>query len=422
MHKIHTLDNGLKVVTSNMSGMESAAIGILIGMGGRYEDQKYCGVSHFLEHMLFKGTIKRDAKELKEAIEGVGGHFNGFTAEEVTCYLVKVPSKYMALGLDVLCDMILNPKINEVDLEKERQVILEEIKMYKDQPSSYVYELLAETMWPDHPLGRPLTGFDNTVRATDRKTMFAIKNHYYVPNNIAIVAAGKVDEEKLIKSIEKSFSGKEREEINSFDFFKNEQNKKRIKVYFKDTEQTQIAIGFHSFGRGDKRRYALNILNIILGGNMSSRLFEELREKKGFCYDISSSVKKYEETGAFTFHAGVDNMKVKSAVKAIMKELSLIKDELVSGDELKRAKEFYKGQLLLALEDTGSRMIWLGDRVMTKQGIPAISKVLKGIEAVTKKDVMEVALEILNTKKMSLACIGPERTLKKINFGRLLGV
>jgi len=422
MNKEKTLNNELKVITSQMPGMESISIGVWIGTGGRYEDKKYCGISHFIEHMLFKGTYSRDARELKQAIEGVGGHFNGFTAEEVTCYLVKVPKKHFIKGLDVLSDMVVNPKMDQAEIEKERYVILEEIKMYRDRPSSYVHEILAQVMWPDHPLGRPLTGYEDTVSKITRSDLMEIKAKFYKPESIAVVACGKFEDRSFASVVKDKFSSLEGKGAPLYNKFKVAQREKKMSLYFKDTEQTHLAIGFHSSGRMDKRRYAIDLLNIILGGNMSSRLFEELREKRGLCYDVSSSSKKYEDTGAFFIHAGVDNRKVEETLKIITGELMTIKDKLADDDELNRAKEFYKGQLLLALEDTGSRMLWLGDKVMTEEGVPKIKDILERIDDVKPGDIKKAANLTFSEKLMNLSAIGPKDILSKVPIEKLMRV
>jgi len=335
---------------------------------------------------------------------------------------VKVPAQHMVRGLDILSDMILYPKMDSAEIRKERQVICEEIKMYKDLPSSYVHEILAETMWPKHPLGRPLTGFENVIQDLDREVLLEEKERFYQPSNISVVVTGRIDRAKLLATLKNAFSSGKAIKKTGFAPFKNMQNRKRHVLHFKNTEQTHIAIGFHCFGRKSKERYALGILNIILGANMSSRLFEELREKRGLCYDISSSTKKYEETGAFFIHSGVDNSKIEETLKTIMRELVMIKKNNVDMDELRRAKEFFKGQLLLALEDTSSRMLWLGDRIMTREGIPSIKTILAEVEAVSVRDIRKVANRVFRTETMNLAAIGPERVLNKIQVGKLMRV
>ncbi|MDD5440185.1 MAG: pitrilysin family protein [Candidatus Omnitrophica bacterium] len=416
-----TLPNGLEIITSEMPYMESVSIGVWIGMGGRYEDRDNNGVSHFLEHMLFKGTATRDAKKLKQEIEGVGGHFNGFTGEELTCYLVRVPSAYVSLGLDILSDMVLNATLDDTEIEKERGVIFEEIKMYKDQPSSYVHEILASAMWPDHPLGMPLAGIEESVRSLDRRSIMAIKEKYYQPANIVVVATGRLSTSQFVPLVKKFFIQASKRPLVPYKKFIRSQTGKGFSTLYKETEQTNIAMGFHCYGRRDAERYALNLLNIIIGGNMSSRLFEELREKRGLCYDISSSVKKFEETGAFLIHAGVDHSQVKATLQAIIEELSLIKKEPVGDNELRRAKEYYKGQLVLMLEETSSRMLWAGDKVVTERALPDVDAIIRALEKVSSRELQRIAVDVFRPEIMNVASIGPESVLSRIPFDELTG-
>ena len=419
MYKEKKLKNGLKIITSNMPHMESVSIGIWIGVGGRYESKRLCGISHIIEHMLFKGTVNRTANDLKEAIEGIGGNFNAFTGEEVTCYLVKLPASHMELGLDVLSDMVINPSLDSVELEKEKNVICEEIKMYIDQPSHHVFDILSEALWPNHPLGRPIAGYINSIKKLNRKDLLSFKNSSYVPSNIRIVACGKVNEGKCAKSAEKYFAQFSSGKTFSYSHVKKDYKRKSVNFLKKDTEQTHLALGFHTVHRDHPLRYAMLLLNVILGGNMSSRLFDRLREHKALCYDISSSVKKYKDTGAFVIHAGVDNSKMIEAAKEIIHELKNIKETIVSEDELSRAKEYSRGQLLLALEDTATRMIWLGDRIVLEGKAPAIKDIFKKVDRVTTSDIKNAANMVFNRDKLNFAAIGPinnkaSRELRKV--------
>ncbi|MFH1790448.1 MAG: pitrilysin family protein [Candidatus Omnitrophota bacterium] len=421
LHTLKTLPNGLKLVASRMPYMESVSIGVWVALGGRYEEKRSCGISHFIEHMLFKGTLSRDARQLKQAIEGVGGHINAFTSEENTCYLVKVPSRHMALAMDILSDMVKNPKMDAVEIERERNVILEEIKMYKDQPASYVHELLAQTMWPDHPLGRPLTGEEETVMGLDRTALAGVRQRYYQPSGMSVVAAGCLEEDGFFKLCDKNLGECAGAEILPFAGFRSGQKEPAVKLYYKDTEQINLAMGFHVFGRKDKRRHALGLLNIILGGNMSSRLFEELREKRGLCYDVASSVKLYDETGAFFLHAGVDNGKVEETLAAVMNELSMISAHGISPDELARAKEFAGGQFSMALEDTGTRMLWLGEKITNEAKIPEVNSVLRDIGAVKEDDVGALARYVFRTSALNVALIGGKQYLKEGRIRKVVG-
>ncbi len=413
--KIHG-QNKLSMIVSPMDQMTSISLGVWIGVGGRYETPEKSGISHFVEHMLFKGTATRTAKNLKEAIEGVGGVFNGFTSDEITCYMVKVPAKYMELGMDILSDMVLNAKFDVDDIKRERFVICEEIKMYRDQPSDYVMDLLNGIMWPNNPLGRPLTGTIATVKSVTRDDIIKFRDDNYHPANIAVVAAGKVDPDHFFSYASDLFKGEEKKLYN-FKKSTISQKAPKLTINNRDIQQMHIAMGFHAIDTDIKERFAFKLMNVILGGNMSSRLFEELREKHGLCYDISSLYKKHSDVGEVQIHAGVDSRKSAKAVLAILDEVRKLRDLGTTDDELVRAKEYAKGQFLLAMEGTSTRMIWLGDRYMVHKDIPEVNDVLKRIDAVTCDNVQKVCEKIFNSSSVNLAMVGKigNQDKKKIN-------
>jgi predicted Zn-dependent peptidase len=419
MYKKFRLDNGLRIIAHRMSGRQSLALGIWLNVGGRYETPENKGISHFLEHLLFKGTKKYSCRQLKESIEGAGGALNGFTSEELTCYLVKMPARYLELSLDVLSDMVINPSLPDLEVGKEKQVILEEIKMYKDQPASYVYELLDELLWPRQPLGAPIIGTADSVSRISRKDLHLFKQRYYTPANIVISAAGLIDYEKLKKFVTKCFS--RLKELNKNNFLKVQegQNKPQLKMLHKDTEQTHMALGFHGLSRDHRLKHALGILHIILGANMSSRLFNELREKRGLAYEIGTLVKRYQDTGSFLVHAGIDNRKVLDAVGLILKELKIIKRSLVNKDEFRRCKEFYIGQLMLALEDTLDHMLWIGETTAALDKTYSLEEIIKEVNRIKREDVLEVAKYVFKEAKLNLALIGPIKDKEQDIYNRL---
>ena len=419
MYKKVKLNNGLRMISHRMPGMQSVAVGIWIKVGGRYETTQNKGISHYLEHLLFKGTKKYSCRKLKEAIEGVGGSLNGFTSEELTCYLAKLPRRYLGLGLDVLSDMVLNPLLPEAEVEKERTVILEELKMYKDQPQSYVYDLLDELLWPGQILGMNIIGSLETVNSIKREDLREYSLRHYTPLNIVVSAAGALEDDELLKKAKKIFSRCEGNEINSFEPAVEQQAQPQLKVFDKATEQTHLALGFHSLKREHPLKYAQGLLHVILGANMSSRLFEEVREKKGLAYEIGTQVKRFQDTGAFLVHAGIDNRKVLEAVELILAELGRIKGSLVSLDELKRAKDFYLGQMGLALEDRLDHMLWIGENVSTLDKIYTLQEITKGIQAVSREDIREAARRIFQEKGLNLALIGPLKDHQQEIFDRL---
>ena len=416
MYKKQKLKNGLTVAVSPMMHMESVSISVWIGAGGRYELARESGISHFVEHMLFKGTHTRTAKDLRESVEGVGGAFNGFTSDEVTCYMIKVPARFMELGIDVLADMVLNARFDHEDLQKEKFVICEEIKMYKDQPAEHVLDVLSGIMWPGNALGRPLTGNIATVKKFSLKELIKFRDKNYCPNNIAVIAAGKCDHKKIVDCVSRSFRDRKASKIQSLKTPSIGQKHPRMKICHRGTSQTHMALGFHASGRNIRERFALKLMNIIFGGNMSSRLFEELREKHGLCYDVSSSYKRYSDVGEIQVHAGVDNKKAFKSVIAVLDEIKKLKDLGVTEGELDRAKKYAKGQFLLAMEGTSSRMMWLGDRLMVHKHIPSLKNVVKEIDNVTAADIHRVCGRIFKPSFANLAIVGgmAERDKNKV--------
>jgi len=405
MYKKKQLSNGLKIIVSPMPQMTSVSLGIWIGIGGRYESAKQSGISHFIEHMLFKGTDKRSTKQLKQAIEGVGGVLNGFTADEATCYMVKVPAQHLTLGMDILTDMVFNACLDQKEIEREKFVIREEIKMYKDQPAEYVNELLGGIMWPNNPLGRPLTGTIKNVQGFERDEMIAFRDKSYHPANMAVVATGKVAPEKMFSYASKKFKGGKKKKP-AFKSPSLDQKRARMKYCHRKINQAHVAMGFYAPQKNIRERFSTKLLSVILGGNMSSRLFEELREKYGLCYDISSVYKRHSDTGEFVIHAGVDNSKALKSVTAILDELRKIKDVGITEDELDRAKEYAKGQFLLALENTSARMIWFGDRLMVDKKIPDVQDLLKKITTITGDEVKKACERIFRSSLINLSMVG----------------
>jgi predicted Zn-dependent peptidase len=413
MYKKTRLDNGVRVITHHMPGMQSVTLGIWIKVGSRHETEEYKGISHFLEHLLFKGTKKYSCRRIKESIEGVGGSLNGFTSEETTCYLVKIPARHLDLALDILSDMVINSLIPAHEVERERTVILEELKMYKDQPRSYVYELLDGLLWPRQPLGTGVIGTTESVSRIQQGDLARYKKHSYTPFNIVVSAAGLLAHERLTRKVEKMFSGLDGTNVNRFIPAREEQRGPQLKALAKDTEQTHLALGFHGFKRDHPLRYALNILHLVMGGNMSSRLFNTVREKKGLAYEIGTHVRRFHDTGALIVHAGIDNLKVEKAIHLIFEELSKVKYALVSNEEFKRAKEFYLGQLMLALEDTLDHMIWIGESTLTLDKTDTLDAIIAEVNKVTRQDIREVAGYVFKEEKINLALIGPAKMSRK---------
>lgn len=401
------MDNGVRVVSKPMPEKKSVALGVWVNVGSRYESPVNSGISHFLEHMVFKGTKKYSCQKIKESIEGVGGSFNGFTSEEVTCYLVKLPAVYLELALDILAGMVVEPVIPADELERERTVVLEEIKMYKDQPQSYVHELLDRLLWPDHPLGMSILGTKESVTSIGRKDLNAYRQSRYTAANIVVSAAGSLDHDDLVRKAGKRFAGLRKSELNACGKFKGALKQPKVSLFYKDTEQTHLVAGFRGLHKEHPLRYALSLLNVILGGNSSSRLFSEIREKRGLAYEIGSGVKFLKDTGAFIVHAGVDNNKVKETIELIFRELRKAVREKTGPAELKRAKEFLIGQMLLSLEDTMDQMFWIGEPSVSLNKVYSPEEIISRVRKVSPDDLQDVCRLLFRGNNTHMALIGP---------------
>lgn len=407
MYKKTTINNCLTVVTHQMPKRASATLGIWIKGGARYEQKKINGISHFLEHLLFKGTKNRSCEEIKQSIEGIGGSLNGFTSEELTCYLAKVPGKYLGLTLNVLADMVLNANLAPKDIKTERKVILEEIRMYKDLPGHFASELLNELLWPDQPLGRSIAGETESVREINRGQLQAFKRHFYQLDNMVVVACGDLRHRQFLQECKRCFSSSRRRSRNRFVPASLKQRVPQLKLQVKDTEQTHLALGVHGLPRNHPDRFVLSLLHIILGANMSSRLFREVREERGLAYEIGTSLKFFQDTGAFIVHAGIDNRRVREALEVILRQLKEIRDQRVNAQELNRAKEYYIGQLTLALEDTADYMLWLGENFISLNRLLYAAEVIRRVKKVKPDDLKRLANKILQNRNLNLALIGP---------------
>jgi predicted Zn-dependent peptidase len=409
MYDQSTLTNGLRVVTKHISGRDSTGLAIWVRVGGRYEKKPLSGISHFVEHMLFKGTKRRTTKQIKEEVEGVGGMLNAFTGEESTCYFVKIQKSYFRQAFDVLQDMMNDALLKTTEFQKERTVILEEIKMYLDLPSQYVHEVMSELLWPEQALGRPIAGTLKTVSQMSRNDLWHhVKTHYH-PRNMLVTACGEINHAEIRELSEAYFKNGARKTISQYKKAQNSSHFKteRFRFIDKKTEQTHFVLAFHALSRNHPDRYQLAVLNVILGANMSSRLFEEVREKRGLAYEIKSGVNFYEDTGSVAISAGVEPKKASLAARVIMKELGRLKQKPVSQNELRRAKDYFLGQLTLGLEDTLDHALWYGERVLYGGEIPNLSEIRREIEAVNQEDIMALSKQLFKTGKIHLSLIGP---------------
>lgn len=421
MFKVTQLKNGLRVVTIPMKGMHSVSVGMWVCAGGRYESKQLSGISHFIEHLVFKGTKNRNVRAIKEAIEGRGGMLNAFTSEEMTCYFVKILRKHFDVALDLVCDLVKNPLFKQVDIEMERTVILEEIKMYMDLPSHHVHDIMNELLWQGHPLGRSVLGTFETISKMTRNDILAYKKKYYHPKNFVLVASGDIEHEATVKAAADYFRTSVAQPKAHCVKVTTQQKKSQMKVQQKKTEQTHFVVGYRTCSRQDPRRYTLGMMNIILGANMSSRLFNEVREKRGLAYEIRSSLSLYEDTGACLISAGVENGKAYAALQVINRECQKIMNKNVSKGELKRAKDYYLGQLLLLFESTMENMLWFGEKVLNTNSVPSIEKITTMVEKITPDDIRKMACEVFQNKSANFAAIGPIEDAEQAKINALMG-
>lgn len=406
--RITTLPSGLRVVTLEMPAMDSVSLGIWIGVGGRHEEERQNGISHFLEHLLFKGTARRSARQISEAIESVGGSLNGFTGEEYTCYMAKVLHRDLCRAADVLFDMYRAAALRPEDIEKERTVITEEIHMYLDMPQHHVADLFHEVLWPGQPLGRPLVGSAETVGALTREALDGYRSRRYVPSNTVLSAAGRVGHEELVGIARRlAPGGREKRRPPRFRPAAESQKSPALLLRSKRTEQTHLCVGVRGYRRQHPDRYAIQLLSIILGENMSSRLFQRVREKHGLAYAVSSSVTRYADTGAFTVQAGVENGKFLKALSLILKELRTARDEGLRRAELARAKEYWSGQFCMESEKTTHTMLGIGESLLCTGEVLTKEEILSNIARVGLEDLRRVAAEIFRDGRLNMAVIGP---------------
>ena len=408
MHKKTTLDNGLRVITSTMPHTRSVSICIFIGVGSRYEAEPEAGISHFVEHLLFRGTDKRKtSREISEAIEGVGGILNGGTDREMTVYWCKVAQHHFPMALDVLTDMLLNSRFEPQDIEKERQVIVEEINMSYDSPSQRVNLLIDEIMWPGHPLGRDVAGSKQSVAAITREAMLDYLKGRYLPANTVVSVAGNIRHQEVVAVVSQAMAGWSGQAQPPTYAAYREKPAQRLRIDKRDIEQAHLCLALPGLSLFHPKRFTLDLLNVILGEGMSSRLFYEVRDRLGLAYSISSFVEHFSDTGSLTIYAGVEPKNLKVAIRVILEQLSLLKEETVPESEMTKAKEMSKGRLQLRMEDSRSVAGWLGGQEVLTGRILSVDRVLAIVDAITADEIKELARELMATARPRLAVVGP---------------
>ena len=401
-----TLPGGLRVVTEAVPGVRSAAFGVWVGVGSRDEHHEEAGASHFLEHLLFKGTSRRTALEIAAAMDAVGGELNAFTAKEYTCYYARVLDADLPLAVDVVSDIVTAATCTVEDVESERGVILEEISMHDDDPGDVVHDAFAEALYGDHPLGRPVIGSVDTIEALTHQAITGYYHGRYTQPEMVVSVAGNVDHDEVLRLVEQAFG--EAPPASPVPLRPHEPPAMGRGAVVEDrpTEQAHLVLGTHGVARDDERRFALSVLNNALGGGMSSRLFQEVRENRGLAYSVYSYASHHHDTGMFGVYAGCAPSKVDEVLAVCRAELDAVADKGVTDDEIARAKGALRGSLVLGLEDTGSQMTRIGKGELVHGDVLPVDELLARIDGVTPDDVRDVAADVLR-RPLSLGIIGP---------------
>ena len=400
-----TLDNGVRIITKKMPYVRSVSMGVWLNAGSRDEADEENGLSHLIEHMIFKGTRRRSAYQIAKEFDAIGGHTNAFTSLENTCYHAKVMDTHLPQMVDILSDILMNSEFDGLELERERPVILQEIGMVEDNPDEYVHVLSGQNFWGDHPLGRSILGTRENIRNFDADTVKRFFSHFYQPDRIVISAAGNLEHDRFIRLAAKEF-----ENIvpgNGFPDRVMPQECSKIDVHPRDIEQVHICLMTRGLPITHPRRYAFSLMNTILGGNMSSRLFQEIRERRGLAYAVYSFVTSYVDTGMFGVYAGVSPDKVNDTIDPILEELRRIKSTPISREELQEAKEYTKGSLLLTSESNENQMVRLAQNEIHYGRYKPMAEILDNIDQVTPDDILDLASDLFQSGNLGMTVLGP---------------
>jgi predicted Zn-dependent peptidase len=398
------LDNGLRILTEQMTQVRSISIGVWLTRGSRHEAAEQSGVAHFVEHMLFKGTATRSAEDIAQAIDSIGGQLDAFTAKEYASYYIKVLDEHLPLALDILSDIVLNPAFSRADLEREKKVVVEEIKMVEDTPDDLVHELFTQGFWENHPLGRPILGTRETVESFNVDLLRAYFANSYTPRNLIVAAVGNLEHARVRELVEERFGP-----LKSSGALAGEEAPKvvpKILIRNKELEQSHVCLGASSYPQNHDDRYSSYVLNTLLGGSMSSRLFQNVREKRGLAYAVFSGLSAYRDAGSFTIYAGCANEAVGEVIDLVVEELRGVKQATVPDAELQRAKDHLKGSLMLSLENTASRMSHLARQEIYFDRQFGLDETLQGVERVTAAEVRRVAEDLFKPGSLAATVLG----------------
>ena len=404
-YEITTLENGIRVITETVNHVQFMSMGFWVGVGSRYESEKQWGITHFIEHMLFKGTEKRTADQISGAVDAVGGQLNAFTSKENTCYYIKTLTEDFPLAVDVLSVMFLNSRFDNEEIAKEREVIIEEIKMYEDTPDDQVHDLMSANLWPDHPLGRAILGTEESIAMFDHDMLKDYMKQYYTGSNIVVSVVGNISHNQVVEAIREVLGGIPKGEVNQYRIA--DRAKPGVNCYYKEIAQSQICVAMPGVAKEDDRLFPLSILNTYLGGGMSSRLVKKIREEEGLAYSVYSYNGSYTDTGAFVISVGTRPENCQRVIDIILEELDDVRQNGITKDELDKSFSQLKGSLYMGLETVNSRMNKLGrsmliyDRVITpEENVDELSKV-------TLEDVKSLAGDMFRKENLQITVLGP---------------
>ncbi len=405
------LPNGLTILTEEMRHIRSVSLGIWIKTGSRHETAEANGISHFVEHMLFKGTQTRPAEQIAREVDSIGGNMDAFTAKECVCFDVKVLDEHLPVAWDILSDLVLHPTFDQKELARERGVILEEIKMDEDSPDYLVHEIFTQNFWKDHPLGKPILGTKETVRRFEQPMLFDYYRRFFIPNNMILAVAGNMNHDRVVELVAQRFlplaSGP-----NGFHQAAPKTQSRIIMRNKKALEQVQLCIGVPSLSIGHEKRFASYILNTLLGGGMSSRLFQSVRERQGLAYAIYSELNPFRDTGCLSIYAGTSRESATKVVQSVVAEFRRLKQEAITQDELRRSKDQLKGNLMLSLESSTARMSNLARQEMYFDRFYSMDEIIDRVEGVTAEDVMQLAQACFTTENIAVTVLGNLNGLK----------
>jgi len=399
------LPNGLVVITEAMAHVRSVSVGIWVRAGSRREPAEQNGITHFIEHMVFKGTTRRTAEQIAREVDSVGGMLDAFTSKEMTCFNAKVLDEHLPIALDVLSDLVLRPRFAASDVKKEKSVILEEIKMDEDSPDYLVHEIFTQNFWRGHPLGRPILGTRETVKRFAPQKVRGFFDRWYAPNNIVITAAGNLEHRRLMDLVAREFGDRKPASDGVVDTAPEPHARITTRTK-RGLEQVHLCLGVPSYPMAHEKRFVVNVLNTILGGGMSSRLFQNIREKQGLVYAVFSELNPYRDAGLLTIYAGMAIETAGRVVRSITGEFRSLKQEPITDEELRRAKDHLKGSLMLSLESTSARMSNLARQEIYFGRFATLDEIIAAIEAVTREEVQQLAQEFFRPERIGVTVLG----------------